>query len=193
MNPSNTIETDLVLTLPAANDQNGIIIYGHWNKDIEPDVKFPSEIWPEGSQYKEYRELSTNSLPDIGLHNRKEDEPEWTQIRWDIILPSWPISDWKEALKKTLQTLIDAGAAVAWCDLETHPPYPPKVFRDNQSKTCVYAYLTKSGDFNCTAFAGQPFQTVSGKEVTMLADLLYKDRPEWDAFVKNHGMDMTKW
>lgn len=72
----------------------------------------------------------------------------------------------------TLQKLVESGACVAWFGLEGHFADPPSLFHPDEMSDSVYAAATADGSFICKAYLGEPFTTLSDRELEHLREVV---------------------
>lgn len=108
----------------------GVIIYG---------LGAPGSIKVEPSAY-EWTARRTTSVGQLS-------GPNWQVVLWEVRLAPWPHeSEWDEVLERTLDSMLDAGATVAWVGAEGMPfADPPDLFAPEYMHGGVLVWRTADG------------------------------------------------
>lgn len=134
----------------------GLIFYGLFLE--EPDVgsiSFPTDAWPESLE-----------PDDLLVHG-----DGWRVSGWELPILSWPSGDvFRGAIRRTLSTLIIAGATVAWVGAEGIPFVdPPDIFDPGFMAGGVLAWLTDDDHFACPLDPDGPLTRATDDELSYLS------------------------
>jgi hypothetical protein len=108
----------------------GVIVYG---------LGAPGSIKVEPSAY-EWAARRTTSVGQLSGHN-------WQVVLWEVRLVPWPNgSAWDEVLERTLDSMLDAGATIAWVGAEGIPfADPPDLFTPEHMHGGVLVWRSTDG------------------------------------------------
>jgi hypothetical protein len=108
----------------------GLLVYAYWKGEVTTAPKFPSSSWPDDTVWDETK-----------LYGES-----WTVWLWEIRLKSWPSEDnWGETVSRTLDYLINNGAAFAWCAVEGTFVDPPGLFDSQEMAIGIWACRSRKG------------------------------------------------
>lgn len=124
---------------------DGITVYGFFRGEKVDAPELDEVIWNENIEVK------TSKL--FG--------DKWTVWVWDIRICGWPdTANWFHVVKATLKEMLSHGAVVSWAGLEGFFVEPPDLFDPQYMSDGVWAVLSESEEFICSAEIGQPFKTL---------------------------------
>ena len=120
-------------------------------------MPFAADCWPPATLHA-----------DSWFSNWQEGDSDWRVLRRDVLLRQWPTSGrWPQCVRETLESLVEAGACVAWCVTEGRSADPPDAFDPEGMKGAIWAVYGKNLEFSCTVRLGEPYESVSDE--TLLA------------------------
>lgn len=133
----------------------GVIFYALRPSGTGAQPDLPMDLWPDADA-RAFR-----------LHG-----DAWEILGWDLAIHRWPSNEhWREAVRLTLQHLIQGGAVVAWLAAEGSAfSEPPHLFSPEWMSDSVLAAMTSRGDFVCAVEVDQPVQTLSDDELSRLRE-----------------------
>ncbi|MEJ2855486.1 MULTISPECIES: hypothetical protein [unclassified Saccharothrix] len=143
------------LTVFVAGDEvAGFTVYGLARRHSRRVPAFPVDLWPDGTNAEE-------SL----LHGET-----WEVPCWDVAVGSWPTgAAWLEAVRGTLEHVVEQGCVVAWLGGEGRPFCdPPGLFDPACMSGGVLASLTAGGDFRCPLDPDEPIKAISDTQMLEL-------------------------
>lgn len=131
----------------------GVIFYALARPGTMSSIVFPIGLWPRG-EARPFR---------LGGES-------WEVHGWDLALGEWPRGrDWTRAVHDTLNSLVDAGAVVAWVGAEGCPfRDPPYLLSSEWMSGGVLAAITSAGRFICAVDPDLPVQALSDDELVSL-------------------------
>jgi hypothetical protein len=142
-----------VAELAGFEELDGFTVYAYWPRGLVPPPALDLGRWPkvESRVHRLFGE-------------------DWTVWQWDIRVHSWPAAAlWRSLVLGTLDQLLDAGAAVAWCAVEGAFADPPALFEPRHMSDGVWAARIKDqgGVFQPSGL-DEPFETLTDEQLARL-------------------------
>ena len=126
-------------------ERAGLTIYGLFRDEKVEAPTVPLYLWPNGCECK----------------SGKLSGEFWAVWLWDIRVDKWPKkTKWLNTLSRTLKTMIDQGATIAWAGLEGFFAEPPNLFHPDYMSGGIWAIYMDNGNFICNAKIGEPFKVL---------------------------------
>ncbi len=131
------------------NFREGVNAYAFFADPNRQSPTFPVGAWLVGTLFQPQRLTNEN----------------WVVLMWTILPGSWPEPDRLcPTLERTLESLSDGAAVVAWCALEGSFEVPPQLFDPNTTYDRVYAMMVP-GHFACSARLRRTYEPLSKDEL----------------------------
>lgn len=147
----------LTIFLGGSEEVPGLSFYGLTTHAVKAHVpQFPRGRWP------------MCPAPEATLLQGED----WRVAGWDLHVASWPTGDgFRDAIRATLQVLINVGSRIAWVGAEGIPFCdPPGLFDPACMTGGVLAWLSREGAFGCPLDPDQPLTAASDEEMLQLRD-----------------------
>lgn len=131
----------------------GLLFYGYRDQNNTSEIKFPLDLWPDGTHSKEYVYI----------------EKDWTIIEWTVRLAEWPKpSAWCDTLENSMRSICQQGIVVAWCGTEGFFNGPAKLFLPEATGNSIYAAYLPAHGMACSANLNEGYQGLSTETLLKL-------------------------
>lgn len=141
---------DVLTVFWKGEETAGFTVYGLRKLSSSEPPEFPFDVWGQRTDYRESR-LSGDL---------------WEVIVWDVRVLSWPSAkEFREALRQTLEALLEASCKVAWLGLEGVFVDPPDLFLPEFMSGGVLAALSDETGFQFAIELDEPVKALKDDEL----------------------------